>query len=350
MTGSVRRRLPRRTEEAREQIAHRNAVADRYRIGLERLSLSSPPATGEPLLRMPVPVPGKAAIVRAAARQRVEVGDWFSTPVHPFTGSALSAAGYRPGACPNAEWAADHVISFPVRSGVRDEDVDRGLQLLADRLGEPTCLPHIRILGGPFTDRQLRAVAEMHATEVAQGFLSSLGIPALELLYRHVASSRLCALFIAQRGNEPIGYICGTRDTAALYREFLLRRWWAAVPALAPKLLRPGRILRALETLRYPCATPVDLPHAEIINFVVSPPCRGQGVAQALFRQLTRWFADQGEPAVKVVTGEQQGRAHGFYEKSGARFHGRTSVHRGVPSRIYLYDLSHTPDKVQKPS
>jgi GNAT superfamily N-acetyltransferase len=84
---------------------------------------------------------------------------------------------------------------------------------------------------------------------------------------------------------------------------------------------------------------PPGLPRAEVINFVVRPDCRGHGVAQALFRQLTRWFADQGETAVKIVTGEQQGRAHGFYEKSGAALVGHTSVHRGVPSRIYRYGL-----------
>ncbi|GIE97306.1 GNAT family N-acetyltransferase [Paractinoplanes rishiriensis] len=340
MTRTVRWRLGRRTAEARKQIARRTDLTHRYRAGLEQLSLLTPPPTGAPLLRMPVPVTDKAGIVKAAARQRIEVGDWFTTPVHPLSGEALAAAGYTEGTCPNAEWAANHVISFPIRAGVRDADADRGVGLLADWMGEASGLPRIRIRGGPFTDEQVRAVARMHATEVAQGFLSSLGVPALELLYRHVAASKYCAMFVAERGNEPVGYICGTRDTAALYREFVLHRWWVAVPALAPKLLRPSRIARTIETLRYPrAAMPADLPRAEVINFVVHPDCRGLGVAQALFRQLTRWFADQGETAVKIVTGEQQGRAHGFYEKSGAALVGRTSVHRGVPSRIYRYGL-----------
>ena len=339
MTRTVLRRLPARTREARKQIARRDAVAAHYRAGLERISLLAPPPTDGPLLRMPVPVADKAAVVKAAAQQHIEVGDWFTTPVHPYHGEALLAAGYTPGSCPNAEWAARHVITFPIRGSVRSADVDRGLQLLGDTLGSPTGLPRIRVLGGPFTDAQIRAVASMHASEVAQGFLSSMGVPALELLYRHVAASRHCAMFVAQRGNEPVGYICGSTDLGALYREFLLHRWWVAVPALAPKLLSWSRLARAYETLRYPGAVP-DLPRAEVINFVVLPPCRGQGIAQALFTRLTQWFAEQGETAIKVVTGEQQGRAHGFYEKSGATFEGRTEVHHGISSRVYRYSIS----------
>ncbi|WP_433290659.1 GNAT family N-acetyltransferase [Actinoplanes sp. CA-030573] len=343
MTRSVRRRLPSRTRTAALLVPRRDAVAERYRAGLERLSLLTPPAGTGPLLRMPVPVADKAALVRIAAQQRLEVGEWFATPVHPLSGEALRAAGYTPGSCPNGEWAADHLITFPVRGNVRDADVDRGLRLVGDALGRPSGLPRIRVLGGPFTeftDEQIRAVAEMHATEVSQGFLSSLGVPALEMLYRHVAASRHAALYIAQRGNEPVGYICGARDMSALLREFVLRKWWVAGPALVPKLLTRQRLRRLAETLRYASHAGSALPDAEIMNFVVQPDCRGHGIAQALFTELTGWFAAHGETAIKIVTGEEQRRAQGFYEKMGATFEGRTSIHHGATSRVYRYSLS----------
>ncbi|MGX6600619.1 GNAT family N-acetyltransferase [Micromonosporaceae bacterium Da 78-11] len=198
---------------------------------------------------------------------------------------------------------------------------------------------HLRIVGAPFTEAQIAAVARLHATEVSTGFLASLGEPVLRLLYGHLADSPRCALFVAEppAGGEPLGYICGTGDTGALYREFLRRRWWVALRVLAPRLLSPTRIRRALETLRYPGAADVTLPKAEIVNFVVVPACRGQGVAAALFDELMTWFRAHGETAVKVVTGEGQERAHGFYEKSGALLRGRTSIHRGDRSRVYIY-------------
>jgi GNAT superfamily N-acetyltransferase len=197
--------------------------------------------------------------------------------------------------------------------------------------------PAVRIVRVPFTESQIAAVARMHVSEVSDGFLSSLGEPVLRLLYRQVAVSRHCALLLAQsdRG-ETLGYICGTRDTSALYREFLRSRWRVAVRMLAPRLLSPKRILRALETLRYPTSADAALPKAEIINFVVLPYVRGRGVATLLFEELMQWFHAQGDTTVKIVTGEHQVRAHHFYRKSGAVLHGRTSVHRGTRSLVYL--------------
>jgi GNAT superfamily N-acetyltransferase len=200
--------------------------------------------------------------------------------------------------------------------------------------------PNVRIVRPPLSNRQIAAVARMHRTGVAEGFLSSLGEPVLRLLYRHVADSRHCAIFVAESpAGEPVGYICGSRDTSALFREFLRSRWPVALRVMVPRLLSPARIRRAVETLRYPATAAADLPTAELINFVVEPEWRGHGVADQLLARLLQWFAEQGETAVKAVSGEQLERAHRFYEKSGARLHSRTSLHRGVGSRVYLYTV-----------
>lgn len=202
--------------------------------------------------------------------------------------------------------------------------------------------PAVRIVAGASSPDLVAEVARMHRSEVSEGFLASLGEPVLRMLYGHVTSSRLCGLFVAYEGaaeGRPLGYICGTVDTAALYREFMLQRWWTAAPLMMPKLVSPRRILRVIETLRYPGSTPADLPRAEIINFVVLPAARGASVATALFESLMRWFEAESSTAVRIVTGEQQIRAHGFYEKVGAELRGRTSIHRGSSSRIYVYSL-----------
>lgn len=196
----------------------------------------------------------------------------------------------------------------------------------------------IQVRQPPFSSAQLASIADLHRAEVAEGFVSSLGDRALRLLYTHVASSRRCGLFLAYPAgeDEPVGYICGTADTAALYREFLLSRWWVA-PRLAPQLLSPARLRRGLETLRYPHRADATLPRAEIVNFVVAPSARGSGAAEALFARLTQWFQENGCGQFKIVTGEQQQRAHGFYLKMGAQLHSHTSIHAGDRSRVYLY-------------
>jgi lipopolysaccharide/colanic/teichoic acid biosynthesis glycosyltransferase/GNAT superfamily N-acetyltransferase len=199
-----------------------------------------------------------------------------------------------------------------------------------------------RIVAGPFTGRQVAGIARLHTAEVPDGFLSSLGEPVLRLLYRHASRSRLSVVLLAEDADtgEPLGYICGATDTSALFGEFARRRWATAVPLLAPRLLHPARAFRMVETLAYPASPDGGLPRAEILNFVVAPSMRGRGVATRLFEHLTSWFTDRGVPAFKVVTGERQRRAHAFYEKSGGSLQGRTAIHRGDQSRIYVHKLS----------
>ncbi|MEV6342706.1 GNAT family N-acetyltransferase [Actinoplanes sp. NPDC051851] len=188
------------------------------------------------------------------------------------------------------------------------------------------------------TRREIAAVARMHATEVPEGFLATLGEPVLRLLYEHAATSELSRIFVAEdeRG-VPVGYICGTLDTGALLKEFLRRRWHTALPVIIPRLLSAKRIFRILETLRYSGTSEPGLPSAEIMNFVVVPAWRGHGVATVLFDHLMRWFAAAGRTEIKIVTGEHQRRARGFYEKSGSVPRGRTSIHRGTAARVYVY-------------
>ncbi|GAA4947295.1 GNAT family N-acetyltransferase [Actinoplanes utahensis] len=206
-----------------------------------------------------------------------------------------------------------------------------------------------RITGGPFTPEQLAAVARLHVTGVPGGFLSSLGEPVLRLLYRHLATSPHAALFLAESvvTGEPLGYICGTLDTSALFQEFVLRRWPIAVPLVAARLLRPRRLARLLETIAYPGSADLTLPRAEVVNFVVVPSRRGHGVATRLFEHLTAWFEQQGQATIKMVTGQDQGRAHGFYEKAGAVLQGTTEVHRGTASRVYVHRIREGSDPVR---
>jgi GNAT superfamily N-acetyltransferase len=200
----------------------------------------------------------------------------------------------------------------------------------------------VQISGRPLTRQQIATVARMHREGVSEGFLSTLGEPALRLFYRHVATSRHCKVFVASAPTgETVGYIAGCRDTSALFREFALRRWPAAAWVVLPRLLRPSRVRRVIETLRYPsAAAPAELPRAEVLNVVVDPAWRGRGIAEQLLARLMDWLAEQGETQVKAVSGDQLTHAHRFYERSGARFEGRTSVHKGVGSRVYVYSVN----------
>ncbi|WP_229072814.1 DegT/DnrJ/EryC1/StrS family aminotransferase [Actinoplanes sp. DH11] len=116
MSRTVRRRLPSRVAAGRVAAARRRRVTGR--------ELPYVPH------RIPVVTGDKDRVLRGAARAGVEAGDWFATPVHPLTGADLAAAGYVAGSCPNAEWAAAHVVTLPVRPGTRPADIERAVAVL----------------------------------------------------------------------------------------------------------------------------------------------------------------------------------------------------------------------------
>lgn len=137
MTRTVRMRLSGCEMLARERLDWRREIAARYRAGFRQLGLEAITVgedTDAVLLRVPVVVTAKRSVLQLAVQRGVEMGDWYGTPVHPLTGRELESVGYRQGSCPNAEWAANHIVTLPVRTNTRFADVDRALDLFSDSL------------------------------------------------------------------------------------------------------------------------------------------------------------------------------------------------------------------------
>lgn len=193
-----------------------------------------------------------------------------------------------------------------------------------------------------FTAAEVRGMAELHATEIRTGFLSSLGPGPLQLLYGFAAESGQSVLLGAFGPNEarPLGLIWGTLDCPALYREFLKRKGFQALRVFLPRLLSWRRMTKAIETLFYPAKEEFSvLPKAEILNFAVRSESQGTGLAQELFSQLAERLKARGVSQMKMVTSEEQKRAQRFYEKMGARQVGLTSVHKGHKDLVYVYEI-----------
>jgi dTDP-4-amino-4,6-dideoxygalactose transaminase len=81
------------------------------------------------LLRYPILVKNKAAVLQAAKRERVELGDWFVSPLHPVE-AGLQRWGYTSGQCPLAEEVAAHIVNLPTHPRVSQREVQRTLGFL----------------------------------------------------------------------------------------------------------------------------------------------------------------------------------------------------------------------------
>ncbi|MEV6300072.1 DegT/DnrJ/EryC1/StrS family aminotransferase [Actinoplanes sp. NPDC051861] len=128
MSRTVRWRLPARIAASRDEIALRRRVAAAYHTELTRRGVQH--AAADLPLRIPVVVADKERTLREAAAAGIELGDWFVSPVHPLRGTDLAAAGYVTGSCPVAEWAAEHVVTLPVRATTPLPDIFRNTRFI----------------------------------------------------------------------------------------------------------------------------------------------------------------------------------------------------------------------------
>lgn len=116
-----------------EVISRHKHLADQYGRGLQAIGGSGPavdPASEAVLICYPLQVTYKARLLEEARRSRVELGDWFSSPVHPLPEADWSAVGYRKGACPVAEEISAHIVTLPCHAGVTPREAERTLMFL----------------------------------------------------------------------------------------------------------------------------------------------------------------------------------------------------------------------------
>lgn len=184
-------------------------------------------------------------------------------------------------------------------------------------------------------------LAQLHATRITEGFLSSLGRGFLERLYRRIVRSPNSFAYVATDAepDRAMGFAAAAVDVAELYRTFAVRDGLSVSLAVLPFAIRSWR--RVLETLRYPASEGAgDLPSAEILAVAVDESASGRGVGQLVVNAATTELAARGVDAVKVVMGSDNAAALRLYEKCGFTRHSRIEVHSGVPSEVWVWNSS----------
>jgi dTDP-4-amino-4,6-dideoxygalactose transaminase len=113
------------------QTEHRRNVAEQYRSGIRASEVRhlAIPSNVQPVFgRYPMLVENKSQWIEGARRAKVELADFYATPVHPLEGSDLRLVGYEPGSCPNAEWIASRIVSLPTGPQTDRRQVQRAIE------------------------------------------------------------------------------------------------------------------------------------------------------------------------------------------------------------------------------
>ena len=131
---SLKSRLGRQIAKGDRIIARHKRLAKQYETGLRALGLPTlrrDPHADPVLICYPLQVAAKRDLLSEARKNHVEMGDWFSSPVHPLPEQAWRAVGYRKGDCPLAETVSERVVTLPCHAGVTQQEANRTLSFLA---------------------------------------------------------------------------------------------------------------------------------------------------------------------------------------------------------------------------
>lgn len=111
---------------------HRRYIAALYDTHLREnnLPIAYPDKTNESIyLRYPLLVKNKEVIIKIAQLKNIEIGDWFTSVLHPLK-PPLNIAYYRNGECPIGERTARHIINLPTHSRMDEKKVLKVVRFL----------------------------------------------------------------------------------------------------------------------------------------------------------------------------------------------------------------------------
>lgn len=193
----------------------------------------------------------------------------------------------------------------------------------------------------PIEKRRYEQVARIHKDNIDQGFLSTLGVGFLALMYRAIDEAPDAILLVEEEQGTITGFVSGAKGMGSIYRQ-MFRHLPQLVIALAPTLLRPRSVWRIIEILRHSTdkSAFVGLPPFELLSISVPRAHRRKGIAQRLYARLADHFSEIGAPGFCIVVGSSLSEANPFYTQMGAQRVREITIHGHSKSHVYLHDLA----------
>jgi len=186
-----------------------------------------------------------------------------------------------------------------------------------------------------------RIVASLHCEHINQGFLATLGVPFLTLLYEAIDKDSESVLLVERLDHRVVGFVTGTHGLGRIYKQLLLKPL-RLIYALKSCLLSPSKMYKIIEVLLISKDRSISsgFPRQELLSIVVKPAYQGRDHAENLFNALCSHFREEGASSFSIVVGSNLDRAHAFYKKMGSIPVKEIRVHKGVDSVVYVKNLS----------
>lgn len=185
-----------------------------------------------------------------------------------------------------------------------------------------------------------KKVAELHINHINKGFLATLGVPFLALLYETIDKDRESVLLLEKVNNVIVGFVSGTSGLGRIYKKLLLHPF-RLIYSLKSCFISPSKIYKIIEIffISKKDNSSINIPNQELLSIVVNPDYQGEGHAENLFKALCNHFRKEGVNSFSIVVGSNLDRAHAFYTKMGSIPLKEIQVHKGNNSVIYVKKL-----------
>lgn len=135
MSAMQKKILERKVKKISTIIEHRRWVTRQYEKLLQKVDLTPLRLSGEydPIfLRFPILVKDKNKVLEEAKKSRIEMGDWFVSPLHPKLES-WERFGYQKGMCLVAEGISKKIVNLPTHKKINEKYINR-LEIFLKRM------------------------------------------------------------------------------------------------------------------------------------------------------------------------------------------------------------------------
>jgi len=178
-------------------------------------------------------------------------------------------------------------------------------------------------------------VAKLHIANLNTGFLPSLGVKFLSLMYRCIDESKFSILILKYTNDKLSGFVTGSLGTAKLFK-IMLKHPVDLIFSLLPIVFNFKKIFKIINILKYTSGTKrKKYPKAELLTICVHPEYRKQGIGIELYQKLLKYFKSNSVREFVIIVGQSL-EANYFYKKQGAKIIGEIKVHKNSNSNIFI--------------
>lgn len=189
---------------------------------------------------------------------------------------------------------------------------------------------------------EIEEVAILHKENINTGFLSSLGINFLKLLYSSIQGSNSGLLVVVKNNEKVQGFVSGTINIKNIYLHLIKKKLVRGFILVFTKVLSIKKINRIMELLLYPVKKDGkdQIPDAELLSMAVNKNSREKGIGKILYNYLIEEFRKKEIYEFKIVVGDNLMGAQKFYDKMGAERVKSIEVHKKEKSWLYIQKIT----------